>query len=106
MEFSRITKQILGCKHRRLAVGVSFIGDIHFRNKDFEKALSFYKEALSINIAAFNKIHPNIATALNKIGNAYYQKGEVDKAFIVYQAELMMERKIFVNDHPRIIITL
>ena len=105
-EFLSIVKNTLGKEyHRDVAIAKKCLGQVHHELKNFDQAISLYKEAILIGKAALGT-HPEVATILNKLGNALYETGDFETALGIYREGLAVERAALPAGHPNIAVTL
>ncbi len=74
----RLTKD-----HKEKAKALDNIGEFHSYQSDFDTALHFYNQALTIKKAVYDSLA--IAESYNKIGYAYLRKGQLEKATEFYK---------------------
>ena len=78
------------------------LGQINDNLHDYNKALRFYQDALTIYKNKLNLDHPNIATCYNNIGLVYDNANDYDKALPYYEEALEIYRKTLPDNHPNI----
>jgi Tfp pilus assembly protein PilF len=78
------------------------LGQINDNLHDYNKALRFYQDALTIYKNKLNLDHPNIATCYNNIGLVYDNANDHDKALPYYEEALEIYRKTLPDNHPNI----
>ena len=60
---------------------------------DYEKAVEYYNNSLSINLKTLGKNHPNVAVAHNNLGVLYRAKGDNEKALEHHTKSLSIRLK-------------
>ena len=75
-------------------------GSISNSNGEYDKAIEYHLQALTIYRKKLGSNHPNTAVILNNIGAVYSSKGEHDKAIEYYQQALSIRRNKLGGNHP------
>jgi tetratricopeptide (TPR) repeat protein len=104
-EFMTITVPKLGETHRDVAIMLKCMAQIYHEQREYDKALSLYEEALNVGRAALG-IHAEVASILNNMGNLYHERGDFDAALERYKEGLEVERAVLHDLHPNITVTL
>ena len=63
-----------------MATDLNNIGSAWNALGEAQKALTYYEQALAIDIKTYGDQHPNVAICLNNIGSAWNALGEAQKA--------------------------
>jgi tetratricopeptide (TPR) repeat protein len=84
-----------------MTVNLVNLGIVHYRLKQYDRALAYYQQALQIREQVL-KDQAGIRSVLNNIGNVYYDQGQLGKAKAAYTKALAIARKI---DHREGIAT-
>ncbi len=66
---------------------------------DYSKAISYYQQALAINVAVFGNQHTNVAIVLNNLGEAWRKYDNPRKAINYYQQALTINLAVFGKQH-------
>jgi len=69
---------------------------------EYDKAIGFYNQALTIDLKTLGPEHPNVATEYNNLGSAWDSKGEYDKAIALYNKALRIDLKTLGPEHPNV----
>ncbi len=77
----------------------SNLGDLFEHFGEYNKAVEFYQQGLSIELRTFGNQHQSVATSYNNIGSAWERKGEYDKALEFYQKGLDIRLENLGNQH-------
>jgi tetratricopeptide (TPR) repeat protein len=67
---------------------------------EYEKAVLFYQQALSIGEKTIGKDHPGYATRLNNLANVYQLQGKYDEAVKLFNQALAIDERTIGKDHP------
>ena len=67
---------------------------------EYEKAIDYYLQALSIAQAAYGEEYPQVAATLNNIGSAYFEWGKKEQAKDYLKKAYEMDNKFFGPEHP------
>ncbi|MCI0611820.1 tetratricopeptide repeat protein, partial [bacterium] len=67
--------------------------------KDYDKALGFHEQALSIHLKILNQDHPEIALDYHNLGYIYYDKGDYANAREAYERAISINRKSYGEQH-------
>ena len=73
---------------------------IYYLMGDFDSAISYYLEALSIRKSLLGDTHPDYAILLNNLGNLYYTMGDYSKAEPYYLEALSIRKSVLGESHP------
>ncbi|CAF1002312.1 unnamed protein product [Adineta steineri] len=75
------------------------LGFINSNQKDYEKAIWYFKQGLEIQQKTLYSNHPLLATLYNNIGLVYYNMGEYSKALSYYEKALEIRQKTLPANH-------
>jgi len=89
-------KIIYGDKSYNVAKGYNNIGLCNKNTGRFDKALDYFKNALSIDENVLDSLHPDIASIINNISVVYKIKGDYDQALNYSKRAI----NITLNTHP------
>ncbi|KAI8499999.1 hypothetical protein Bbelb_223160 [Branchiostoma belcheri] len=107
--FEAAQKEAGGDEEKQFYI-VFALGNVTSRRGDYEKAISYYKQALSIGntIHAGTEIRPVLSSLLGSIGNCWSGLGDQRKAISYYEQSLKMEKAIYgkTTPHPDIASSL
>lgn len=98
--------------HNMLAVSTTLncLGVLHFHlpKVDTQRALTLYREALSIrrSVVGQDAESIEIATILNNIGRVFYMKLDYDAALKLYSESLTMRRRLLGDNHLDVAATV
>lgn len=73
--------------------------------RNYDKAIKYFGNSLSIMNQVLEEDHPNIATCYNNIGLVWDYKGDYEKALECYQKGLAIKIKILGEQHPDTIMS-
>lgn len=85
-----------------LASVLKNLGNVYYEKCEFDKAETYFQQALLINEKTLHKEHPDIAGVLKSLGDVYYEKGEIHKAESHFQRALVVSEKTLHKEHPNI----
>ena len=69
---------------------------------EYQKAIDYYEQALSMDKEYYGERNPKVATRLNNLGLAYDSLGEYQKAIEYYKQACNMLMKFLPANHPNI----
>ncbi len=75
------------------------LGFVYELEKDYDKALGFHEQALSIHLKILNQDHPEIALDYHNLGYIYYDKGDYANAREAYERAISINRKSYGEQH-------
>ncbi|CAF1439602.1 unnamed protein product [Adineta steineri] len=75
------------------------LGFINSNQKDYEKAIWYFKQGLETQQKTLPSNHPLLATLYNNIGLVYYNMGEYSKALSYYEKALKIRQKTLPANH-------
>ncbi|MCR4427976.1 MAG: tetratricopeptide repeat protein [Caldiserica bacterium] len=78
------------------------LGEAYFAKGDYERALVFLKEALSLQEEAFGPESLQAASTLNKLGSVSFAKGDYPSAVSLRERALSIQRKILPEESGEI----
>lgn len=67
------------------------VGSIHYKRRQLEPAMMFYREALRLNREAYGMHHPDVAPILKSIGTILTKKGEYHAAYDIFRDVLSVK---------------
>ena len=84
------------------------LGNLFNKQGKYERALSYYNEALAIERKAYgNNDHAEVAGALIGIGNVFVSEGKLEEALDYFKKSLEVVKKVYAtNDQADIAMTL
>jgi tetratricopeptide (TPR) repeat protein len=65
-----------------------------------QKAITYFEQALAIDIKTYGDQHPAVPRYLNNIGTAWYALGEAQKAIQYYKKAYRIAIIVWGKDHP------
>ncbi|CAF0819976.1 unnamed protein product [Adineta steineri] len=77
----------------------SQLGFAHLNKGDYEKAISYYNQALEIREKIFPSNHPNLATSYSNIGSVYDNMGEYSRAVSYHEKAVEICEKTLPSNH-------
>ncbi|MER0205038.1 MAG: CHAT domain-containing protein [Nitrosomonas sp.] len=80
-------------------------GSLHQQGQ-YEKALTFARQALEVAEKTVGPEHPNTATSLLAMGLLYKDLGQLDKVEPLYQRALAINEKVLDPEHPDVALSL
>ncbi|HLP45528.1 MAG TPA: tetratricopeptide repeat protein, partial [Candidatus Kapabacteria bacterium] len=81
------------------AYTIDFLGE-------HKKAISYYQQALVIDLELFGEKHPNVAIRLSNMGEAWRLLGDAKKAIGFYVKALVIDRELLGEKHPNVAVRL
>ncbi|MGR3318632.1 MAG: tetratricopeptide repeat protein [Candidatus Anammoxibacter sp.] len=75
-------------------------GTTFYQLAQYDKAISYYEEALESDLKTFGENHPRVARNWDNLGSAWDSKGDYDKAISYYEKALMVLIKKLGKEHP------
>jgi len=88
--------------HEDVAVVLTNLANVHFEEKQADKAELFHKRALEIRIKKFGHNHPTVAQSIYNLAVLYDELAEYDEAERLYIEALGIWNYAFGTDHPYI----
>lgn len=88
--------------HEDVAVVLTNLANVHFEEKQVEKAELFHKRALEIRKKKFGDNHPTVAQSVYNLAVLYDELAEYDNAERLYIEALSIWNYAFGTDHPYI----
>ncbi|HJK87191.1 MAG TPA: tetratricopeptide repeat protein, partial [Candidatus Megaira endosymbiont of Nemacystus decipiens] len=82
------------------------LGNVCYSNSQFDDALDYYNQSLTIKKKIYKEDHPGIAISLNNLGAVYAQKGQYNTASCFHNQALEIRSAIYQEFHPDIAISL
>ena len=79
-------------EEQALAIGYSNLGQIHFQQGDFDKAIGMHERALEIHLRIGNR--PGSAQDYGNLAICYRQKGDTARALRFYKKDLEITEEI------------
>ena len=76
------------------------LGLVKDRQGNYQEAIQYYEQALSIQKKVSSTDDPNIASTYNQIGQAYMKEKKYIKALAYYEQALAIDKKNLPNNHP------
>ena len=76
------------------------LGFVEDRLANYQQAISYYEQALSIDLEVYGEHHPKVATCLNNLGEAWRALGESQKAIDYYEQALSIDREVYGERQP------
>ncbi|CAF1184274.1 unnamed protein product [Didymodactylos carnosus] len=76
------------------------IGLIYNDMGDYSKALTYYEQALELELKRLGSNHPFVATTYNNIGGVYNEMRDYSKALTYYERALELKLKTLDPNHP------
>lgn len=89
-----------GTRFERLAAAYNGIGNVYYGKGDFQKALSYFFQAIKIDEEIGT---PAIVSRLINIGNVYYAMEDMPKALSYFEKALPIARKFNNKDNEAIV---
>jgi len=83
---------------------LSDLADLAHTLGEYEKAVEYYEQALTIDLETHGKSHPNVAINRNNLGAAWDALGKYKKAIGYYEQALTSDLNIHGEDHPDVAI--
>ncbi len=65
-----------------------------------DQAITFYNQALAIDLKVLGDQHPNVAIRYNNLGSAWQGKGDVEQAITFFKKALPILQSKLGDDHP------
>ncbi|XP_046849334.1 uncharacterized protein LOC124442869 isoform X2 [Xenia sp. Carnegie-2017] len=103
-EITKIQTKVLGVDHIDVAYSYNKLGELLWKNGEYENAKDFHERAMEIQAKQIGPDHVNIASTYNNLGLVYYNMGEYEKAKNFYERAIQIETKSFGPDHVNIAI--
>ncbi|XP_046864393.1 uncharacterized protein LOC124458426 [Xenia sp. Carnegie-2017] len=103
-EITEIQAKVLGVDHIHVSYSYNELGELLWKNGEYENAKDFLERAMGIQAKTFGPDHVNIATTYNNLGLVYNDMGEYRKAKDFYERAIEIESKAFGPDHVNIAI--
>ena len=72
---------------------------------EYTKALSFYKQALTIRQNILSPYHPDLAQCFNNMATVYAEMNDYSNAMMFYERALHILQRSLPAGHPNIFIT-
>ncbi|MCL2376875.1 MAG: tetratricopeptide repeat protein [Defluviitaleaceae bacterium] len=79
---------------------LSLIGNVYFRQGDYDEALGWYGRALVVYEKLLGTDHPDTATTYNNMASVFRAQGDYDKALEWYGKDLTISEKVLGAEHP------
>jgi len=92
----------LSPNHEDVAVVLTNLANVHFEEKQADKAELFHKRALEIRKNVFGDNHPTVAQSVYNLAVLYDEMAEYDEAKRLYKEALGIWNYAFGTDHPYI----
>jgi tetratricopeptide (TPR) repeat protein len=95
----------LGPRHPDVAIDYNNLGEAYRTKGNYDRAISYYKKSLEINIKKLGLKHPNVALSYNNLGLAYNSKGNYDRAIFYYKKSLVLKLDSLGPKHPNVALS-
>lgn len=97
----------LGRRNVMVATSINNLGTLSFQRGDFERAVEWYREAVSIREETMGLEHPKYILACLNLSSALLELGEVDEPEALCRRCLDTALAIFKDDeHPDVVMSL
>jgi len=82
------------------------LGLLYFGTGEHQKALSAFRDALSIKESGLGEKSLEVARTLNNMGNVYFAKGKLDEAIEHYNQSYEIKKQVLGSNHEEVANTL
>ena len=96
----KLCYELYGKNHPCTARSYDKIGYEYIKQRNYVKALLYFKEALTIRNNILEKDHPDIAISYHYIGLTYHMYKDYDKALEFYKQALDIRERVLGKEHP------
>ncbi|HLV26584.1 MAG TPA: serine/threonine-protein kinase [Gemmatimonadales bacterium] len=98
----RLSRQLYGERHPRVASDLINLGAVQFELGNYPEANRLYREALEINMSWHGADHPSTAANLTMLGRALVYEGKRSEAAAVLEQAHSIQERVYGPMHPRV----
>lgn len=96
----------LGPESLQLASSLSNLGQLKYRQRDFDKAEALFRRSLAIREHALGPDHYGLVQSINNLAALHYAREEFDAAETLFQRALVLSERHFEGDQPDVAVSL
>ncbi len=90
-----------GPEHSDVANFYNNLGNVHYSQRDYPKAIEYHVKSLAIRLKTFGAEHPHVADSYNNLGLAYNSQGDYPQALEYHEKCLAIQLKTLGAEHPK-----
>src|SRR5690606_9373951 len=98
----RLSRQLYGERHPRVASDLINLGAVQFELGNYPESNRLYREALEINMSWHGAEHPSTAANLTMLGRALVYEGRRSEAAAVLEQAHSIQERVYGPMHPRV----
>ncbi|MER0217550.1 MAG: tetratricopeptide repeat protein [Nitrosomonas sp.] len=93
-----------GEDEEKITLYKNMLGCVHLDKGEYQKAVSYFEQALASDLKTYGEDHPSVARDRNNLGSVWCSLGEYRKAASYFEQALASNLKIYGEDHPSVAI--
>ena len=97
--------QIQNASPENVAIQFNNLGTVHYKQKNFDLARSYYEQALKLRLQCLPPTHPDIAQSYSNIGAVAYAQGDFQTALSSFSEAVKIKSASLPSEHPSLAIT-